>query len=484
METTAISLLTVGMPITDVKSSANLTIDTKLAEPVNDLTAVDQVFATLLASADLRLQMLGLQKVVAHNDSKEDRELSDKGLLEKDFLKRISEELGEHIIAGIMPAATLQTDHNPQWHESSVAGIIFTPSLAAPTLSENEALTLAASQDMPRFDVLDVVITRDEKLNEDIPNILPDAVTKSTDALFLMESKIAPTTSTPLSTASQILIAADTSTELVVAQAAPILLPQRSLTHPITKALPSGVEKEASTMGNDAAQFSAEGIAIKKAAQVDAVNEEAAFKRTLVSEMMGETQTVLPTEGGAKKENAPLISHENASRNFVPHHLNETSLLKFSTDHKPLTQMNPTEQVSIHIAQAKIGKMDRVTLNLHPTDLGRVEIRMQVDSDQNTFVRIHSESRDTYDLLRADRGNLERILQDVGLKLDSGNLEFGYRGENQASDTQDNQGFANNSDDGSAQTNTQEMTDREVMEAALSQQHLSIAVTTGVNIRV
>jgi flagellar hook-length control protein FliK len=54
---------------------------------------------------------------------------------------------------------------------------------------------------------------------------------------------------------------------------------------------------------------------------------------------------------------------------------------------------------------------NRFEIRLDPPELGRIEVRIDVDHDGNA--RLTVDRADTYDLLRRDAAGLERALQDT-----------------------------------------------------------------------
>jgi hypothetical protein len=75
-------------------------------------------------------------------------------------------------------------------------------------------------------------------------------------------------------------------------------------------------------------------------------------------------------------------------------------------------------------------------IRLDPPDLGRVDVSMSVDKSGKVATHLVVERAETLDQLRKDAPNLERALQNSGLKTDSGSLQFSLR-------DQSGQNFAN-----------------------------------------
>jgi flagellar hook-length control protein FliK len=72
----------------------------------------------------------------------------------------------------------------------------------------------------------------------------------------------------------------------------------------------------------------------------------------------------------------------------------------------------------------------RLTVALHPVELGRVEVKLDIDKDKNVTATIVVDRPATLDMLRNDSKALERALQDAGLQTGNGSLSFNLRDSN------------------------------------------------------
>jgi len=90
----------------------------------------------------------------------------------------------------------------------------------------------------------------------------------------------------------------------------------------------------------------------------------------------------------------------------------------------------PVEQVAVNIKNAIGEGVDKINIKLHPAQLGRVEVRMEIAKDGQLSAVILAEKPETLDMLRGDVRGLERALQEAGLKTDSGSLNFGLKSQN------------------------------------------------------
>jgi flagellar hook-length control protein FliK len=87
----------------------------------------------------------------------------------------------------------------------------------------------------------------------------------------------------------------------------------------------------------------------------------------------------------------------------------------------------PHEQIAVQIRDAMQNGNSRLTVALHPVELGRVEVKLEIDKDKNVTATVLVDRPATLDLLRNDAKALERALQDAGLQTGSGSLSFNLR---------------------------------------------------------
>ena len=89
----------------------------------------------------------------------------------------------------------------------------------------------------------------------------------------------------------------------------------------------------------------------------------------------------------------------------------------------------PGAQVAILITRAVQDGVHRVSLRLHPAELGRVNVELEIAADGPVQAMVTAEKQDTLDMLQRDSRILEKALQDAGLKTNSDSLTFNLRGE-------------------------------------------------------
>lgn len=83
------------------------------------------------------------------------------------------------------------------------------------------------------------------------------------------------------------------------------------------------------------------------------------------------------------------------------------------------------------LAQIKFGLSgmakdeQNISIQLHPKELGKVDITMQINNDGKTHVMVVAEKTDTLNMLQKEATSLREMLTDA-LKTDSGNLNFSF----------------------------------------------------------
>lgn len=127
------------------------------------------------------------------------------------------------------------------------------------------------------------------------------------------------------------------------------------------------------------------------------------------------------------RDGAPIFTlPRNAAQTESASQANTLSFARVLQSARPVI-----DQIVFHIKTAPLTGNSRIHVQLHPAELGRVEIKMDVDADGKTGITVTADNKNTLDLLQRDRSGLERALADAGLKADSGDLNFNLRGEQQ-----------------------------------------------------
>lgn len=87
------------------------------------------------------------------------------------------------------------------------------------------------------------------------------------------------------------------------------------------------------------------------------------------------------------------------------------------------------EQIKVNITRAAKAGLDRVTIQLRPEELGRIEIKLEMAKDGTVKAHIAADNPATLELLKSESRGMERALQDAGLRADADDLEFSLRNQ-------------------------------------------------------
>lgn len=87
----------------------------------------------------------------------------------------------------------------------------------------------------------------------------------------------------------------------------------------------------------------------------------------------------------------------------------------------------PLAGVAVEIVGKALAGKHHFEIRLDPPELGRIDVRLDVDRDGRVTSHLIADRRDTLDLLRRDSAGLERALQDAGLKTSDNGLQFSLR---------------------------------------------------------
>jgi len=87
----------------------------------------------------------------------------------------------------------------------------------------------------------------------------------------------------------------------------------------------------------------------------------------------------------------------------------------------------PLNGLAMDIALRAAGGSSRFEIRLDPAELGRIDVRLDVDKHGNVTSHLTVERPATLDMLRNDAPRLQQALEDAGLKTGDGGLQFSLR---------------------------------------------------------
>lgn len=101
-----------------------------------------------------------------------------------------------------------------------------------------------------------------------------------------------------------------------------------------------------------------------------------------------------------------------------------------TSEHLFLHRQEAVEQVQVAITRLKGLQADKITVQLEPIELGRVEVSLELAKDGSAQLNITAEKRETLQMLQRDARSLEQALKEAGIEADAGNMEFNLQQEN------------------------------------------------------
>jgi chemotaxis protein MotD len=139
----------------------------------------------------------------------------------------------------------------------------------------------------------------------------------------------------------------------------------------------------------------------------------------------------------------------------------------------------PLNRLGIEIAASAQSGNSRFDIRLDPAELGRIDVRIDVDRHGNVTSHLTVEKPETLAMLRNDAPQLQRALDDAGLKTSDGGLQFSLRDQ---SSGQNN----NNSDEQSPRYQRLSIGEEEIAPAAVVGRSYGrmLGAAGGVDIRV
>jgi chemotaxis protein MotD len=98
----------------------------------------------------------------------------------------------------------------------------------------------------------------------------------------------------------------------------------------------------------------------------------------------------------------------------------------------------PLNGLAADIALRAAGGNSRFEIRLDPAELGRIDVRLDVDKHGNVTSHLTVERPATLDMLRNDAPRLQQALQDAGLKTGDSGLQFSLRDQSSSGQNSDN----------------------------------------------
>ena len=138
--------------------------------------------------------------------------------------------------------------------------------------------------------------------------------------------------------------------------------------------------------------------------------------------------TVEPVGAAASGPSAPTTADQPAGTALPAPSLTATPATPALPGARaPSAAPGAAEQIAVQLRQAADTGQSRVTIRLHPADLGRIDVILEWSEDGALRALLTAEKSETLDLLQRDARDLARALQEAGLKSGREDLTFDLR---------------------------------------------------------
>ncbi len=183
--------------------------------------------------------------------------------------------------------------------------------------------------------------------------------------------------------------------------------------------------------GQNGAQTQAQVQVATQATEVAAANAgERSLTRALVQTTAGQHGNTGGTE--ASSGNSAIAPGTQAQQTAAAQRPQAAQAPRAAQQPQPIVQ-----QISVNISKAIAEGMDRISIQLRPDNLGRVEVKLEVGQNGRVSAQIIADRPEALEALRNDSRDLEKALQDAGLQANAGDLSFSLRDQQENPDDSD-----------------------------------------------
>ncbi|PPR77214.1 MAG: hypothetical protein CFH01_01645, partial [Alphaproteobacteria bacterium MarineAlpha2_Bin1] len=135
----------------------------------------------------------------------------------------------------------------------------------------------------------------------------------------------------------------------------------------------------------------------------------------------------------------------SSSNNTVNEILNNNGPQRLNRAIHTQTFLPIHEQIAVNISKAVGEGVNKIQIQLQPSDMGKVEIQLDVSREGRVIATVLADKPETLENLQRDSKSLERALQQAGLQTNSESLNFGLRDDQNGQLNPENQDSNENS---------------------------------------
>ena len=146
-----------------------------------------------------------------------------------------------------------------------------------------------------------------------------------------------------------------------------------------------------------------------------------------------DSKTAAPAHANAAPANTTVAANTGVSAPVAPTQIATTLQVSQQPQHSAAPDQSTLADLGVAIAARSKDGEKQFDINMHPAELGKIDVRISVDADGKAQAHLSAEHPQTLQLLQNDKATLERNLRDAGLDLSNNGLNFSLKGEQQSS---------------------------------------------------
>ncbi len=121
-----------------------------------------------------------------------------------------------------------------------------------------------------------------------------------------------------------------------------------------------------------------------------------------------------------------------------------------------------SQQLNIQIQKGVENKVNGLTVELHPAELGKLDVKLNIDDNGVLKASIMVEKPETLALLQKDNADLMKALQEAGIQTDEGSLDFNLKQQSGQDDFDKDQNAFGKYEDSQGLSNSEDETEHEL----------------------
>lgn len=108
----------------------------------------------------------------------------------------------------------------------------------------------------------------------------------------------------------------------------------------------------------------------------------------------------------------------------------ESTATNISQTVRQTIQPSPVDQIKVQLSKSLKDGADTLSVQLHPADLGRVDVKLEMQNGQ-VKATVTADRPETLQMLKKDASGLQQSLNNAGLSTDANSLSFELRDQQQ-----------------------------------------------------